>query len=342
MRYGIVADRVFTSHRPAAPHPERPERIEAILSGLEKCTLPGPWVRVSPRRAEEEWILRVHAQQHLERIRETAGAGNVLLDPDTYTCSESFETALLAAGSTVELCKKILSRELDAGCALVRPPGHHAESSRAMGFCLFNNVAVAAQWALDQFGLERVAVVDFDVHHGNGTQQIFYSRADVLYISSHQYPFYPGTGHFSETGSGRGRGLTVNFPLSAGVGNGFYHSLYEQLVAPVLMSFRPQMIFVSAGFDAHGSDPLAGMALTEDGFVDLTNILNGVAGQVCEGRILYVLEGGYDLKALAASVVAMISTTLSPRQVDISPASPTQFSRYRELLQEAVLERWEL
>ncbi|HSR70399.1 MAG TPA: histone deacetylase [Acidobacteriota bacterium] len=310
MNYGIVLDLAFTDHAVPPGHPERPDRIRSIVNSLQSWPRLEELKRIDPRPAREEWIEAVHGASHLARISGTQGRSHVQLDPDTHTGPHSYEVALLAAGSAVDLTERLLQGRIDCGFVLARPPGHHAESARAMGFCLFNNVAVAAQWALRQEGLERVAVVDFDVHHGNGTQEIFYSRSDVLYISTHQHPLYPGTGAFQERGRGQGQGYTLNFPMPAGCGNDFYLSLFDDLLIPQLLNYRPDLILVSAGFDAHASDPLAGMKVDEAGFAQMCVRLNQASRRACKGRILYFLEGGYDLQALASSVRASIGATL--------------------------------
>jgi len=327
--YGIVIDPIFERHLTPAGHPEKPSRITALLQALENWNAPGPVTRVVPQRAQEEWILAVHAARHFEAVRETSGVDHRRLDADTSTSADSFDVAMAAAGSVIALLEGMGRGDLEGGFALVRPPGHHAQRDRIMGFCLFNNVAVAAQWAIDTKMARKVAVVDFDVHHGNGTQEIFYARSDVLYLSTHQYPFYPGTGHFSETGSGAGEHFTVNFPLQAGTGDHFYCTLFEEPAAAVLRRFEPELILVSAGYDAHHLDPLGGMSLTTAGFGRITNLLNQVAREVCPGRILYVLEGGYNLKALAEAVLQTIDTTLKPQSFSIPPVQEEAYRRYR-------------
>jgi acetoin utilization deacetylase AcuC-like enzyme len=319
MKYGVIVDRVFMEHENPPGHPERPERIEALLPVID--ALGDRIARYPPVGLDDSVLARVHRPEHVDEVRRTAGRPPVAFDPDTYAGEESHETARLAAGSAVRLVDLLFQGEIEAGMLLARPPGHHAESGRAMGFCLFNNVAVATQWALDRGIADRVAVVDFDVHHGNGTQEIFYGRRDVLYMSSHQYPFYPGTGAFGEIGMGEGAGFTVNFPVSAGRGNSFFAPLYREMVVPILRQYRPDLILVSAGYDAHVRDPLAGMKMTDGGFGRLAVVLNETAGEVCRGRILYILEGGYDLEALAGSVTATIEATLEPGQW-LSPEGP--------------------
>jgi acetoin utilization deacetylase AcuC-like enzyme len=262
----------------------------------------------APRDASREELLRVHAPAHVDRIAATAGR-TVRFDADTQAGPRSAAAALRAAGAAVEAVEQVLDGRLDRALCLVRPPGHHAEADRAMGFCLFNNVAVAAAHALSR-GLSRVAVVDFDVHHGNGTQHSFDEDPRLLYVSSHAFPFYPGTGALDERGRGRGRGFTVNLPLPPGMGDGEYARLYRDLVEPIGRAFDPELVLVSAGFDAWGGDPLAPMALTERGYSELAAVCLDLARGSAHGRAVFVLEGGYDLSGLAAAGAAVTQALL--------------------------------
>jgi acetoin utilization deacetylase AcuC-like enzyme len=265
---------------------------------------------VAPRSASPEQLGRVHDANHLMRMREAAGA-SVAFDPDTYTSPETYEVARLAAGAGIDAVERVLEGTRHGrALVLARPPGHHAEREQAMGFCFYNNTAVAAAHARS-LGTERVAVVDFDVHHGNGTQQIFESDPTVLYVSVHQFPFYPGTGEADEVGVADGRGFTVNVPLQVGAGNADYEVVFREIVLPVLRAFKPGLLIVSAGFDAHERDPLAGMRLTTEAFAAMTGDLRGVAEACCGGRIVMLTEGGYDLKALMESLQAVVDV-LSP------------------------------
>lgn len=260
---------------------------------------------VAPRAATTEQLARVHDPEYLRRIAETAGS-SVQLDPDTFTSPETYDVAHLAAGAAVEAVERVLSRPHTRALALVRPPGHHAERNRAMGFCIYNNVAVAAAHAR-ALGVPRVAVVDYDVHHGNGTQHMFDEDPAVLYVSTHQHPFYPGTGDATETGQSDGRGFTVNVPLEVGSLNEDYRVVFAEVILPVLRAFRPGLILLSAGFDAHERDPLAGMRLTTPAFAAMTDDLRAVADEHCEGRLVAVTEGGYDLRALGDSLRAVVN-----------------------------------
>lgn len=298
----FTSDR-FADHLTPPGHPERAERAETMQIVAAEFRRRGGRV-VEPRAATEDEIARIHDRSYIGLVRETAGRA-VALDADTFTSPDSYDVALLAAGAAVNAVDAVLdggarSRAL----VMVRPPGHHAEQQRAMGFCLFNNVAIAAAHARAR-GLARVAIVDYDVHHGNGTQWSFYDDPTVLYISSHQFPFYPGTGAANEVGAGAGLGFTVNFPLEAGATDVDYDEVYASAIG-VVRQFGPQLILVSAGFDAHEDDPLGGMRVTTAGFARLTALLGRAADEACDGRLVAVTEGGYDLKALAGSLEGAI------------------------------------
>ena len=307
-RVGLYDDPVFREHDSGRGHPERPERLDAVRRGIREAGLEERVHVLAPRRATREELLRVHAADHVALVESTSGS-TFRFDPDTQAGPRSCEAAVLAAGAVADAVDRILEGSLDRAFCLVRPPGHHAESNRAMGFCLFNNVAVGAAHALAK-GLESVLVIDFDVHHGNGTQEIFYEERRVLYISSHAFPFYPGTGAIDEVGEGPGRGFTVNLPLPNGCGDAEYAHVYREIVGPVGRAFDPQLVLVSVGFDPHAADPLAGMAVTEAGFAELARICLTTATGAAGGRAIFVLEGGYDLAALAASSAAVLRTIL--------------------------------
>jgi len=260
---------------------------------------------VAPRAASDTQLSRVHDEDYLRRVAATSGRSTAL-DPDTFTSPESVRVAHLAAGAAIEAVERVMGGRQRRALALLRPPGHHAERNRAMGFCLYNNAAVAAAHARS-LGAHRVAVVDYDVHHGNGTQHIFEADPNVLYVSLHQYPFYPGTGAAKEIGTGNGLGFTVNVPLEVGAMNEDYRLVFANVVDPVLRAFKPELLIVSAGFDAHEHDPLAGMRLTAEAFGAMTHDLRAVADECCGGRLLALAEGGYDLKALRDSLQAVIA-----------------------------------
>lgn len=298
----FTSDR-WADHLTPPGHPERVERAEVMQVVASDFRRRGGAV-VEPRAATEDEIARIHAREHIALVRETAGRA-VALDPDTFTSPETYDVARLAAGAAAGAVEHVLGGGRGTrALAMVRPPGHHAERNRAMGFCLFNNIAIAAAHARAR-GVARVAVVDYDVHHGNGTQRSFYQDPSVLYISSHQFPFYPGTGAADEVGLGAGAGFTVNFPLEAGGTDADYERIYGAAVT-VLRQFRPQLILISAGFDAHADDPLGGMRVTTSHFGRLTALIAAAADDCCEGRVVAVTEGGYDLAALAGSLRSVI------------------------------------
>jgi acetoin utilization deacetylase AcuC-like enzyme len=288
----LISSPRFEEHVTPPGHPERPERAHVFDVVASAFRQRGGTV-VDPVTATREQLARVHSDEHLDRIAATAGKPS-MLDPDTFTSPESHEIALLAAGATVQAAEHAL-RTRDVAFALVRPPGHHAERNTAMGFCLYNNVAVAAAQAIAS-GLARVAIVDIDVHHGNGSQWMFYEDPRVLYVSSHQFPFYPGTGAAGDVGRGHGAGFTVNIPLEAGATDADYDLVYRTIATPVLTQFAPQLTLISAGFDAHEADPLASMRMSAAGFMRIVRRLKAAALQ--SGALALVTEGGYDLHAL--------------------------------------------
>jgi acetoin utilization deacetylase AcuC-like enzyme len=294
----LTSDR-FADHLNPPGHPERLERAEVMQVVAAEFRRRGADVR-EPRPATEAELARVHDREYISLISETAGRATAL-DADTFTSPDSYEVALLAAGAAIGCVDHVLGGRGRRGLAMVRPPGHHAERNRAMGFCLFNNIAVAAAHAR-ALGLGRVAIVDFDVHHGNGTQWSFYDDPSVLFISSHQHPYYPGTGAAGDVGNGAGKGFTVNLPLGAGSTDADYELVYAKVALPILSQFRPSLVLISAGFDAHMDDPLAGMRLTASYFGHLTAAICRIADECCAGRVVAITEGGYDLAALAESL----------------------------------------
>lgn len=292
----VVSSPRFADHGTPVGHPERPERGETLARVAAAYKVKGGEV-VEPRPASDEDLLRVHTQEHVNAMVATRGKAT-MIDEDTFTSPESEDVARLAAGA---VCVGV-DRALDGpagsrALGLVRPPGHHAEADRAMGFCLYSNIAVGAAYARAR-GCGKVAIVDYDVHHGNGTQWIFYEDPTVLFVSSHQFPFYPGTGAASETGRGAGVGFTLNVPLTIGTKDAEIERLYAEQVLPALRAFRPDLLMISAGFDAHEQDPLGQLRLTTAGFGRLTRMLLDVADEVCAGRTVIVTEGGYDLQAI--------------------------------------------
>jgi acetoin utilization deacetylase AcuC-like enzyme len=322
----VFASERFAEHQTPPGHPERPERADAMDVIANRWRTRGAEV-VAPAPASREALARVHDEEYLDLIEQTSGRA-MQLDPDTYTSPESYEIARLAAGAAIDAVNRVTSGAQRTAMALVRPPGHHAERDRAMGFCLYNNVAVAAAHARAN-GAARVAIVDYDVHHGNGTQHIFDADPGVLYVSTHQYPFYPGTGAAGETGHGDGRGFTVNLPLEVGAVDEDYQYVFDRVVLPVVRQFAPELLLVSAGFDAHERDPLGGMRVTTPSFAAMTMALRAVADECCQGRIVCVTEGGYDLQALAASIDAVLETLSGPVSDPRWPASGISSMRGR-------------
>jgi acetoin utilization deacetylase AcuC-like enzyme len=294
----------FADHLTPPGHPERVERFEVMQVVAAEFRKRGGAV-LEPRAASDEEIGRIHDADYVSLIRETAGRA-VALDPDTYTSPESYEVARLAAGAAVSAVEHVLrGGEGTRAFAFVRPPGHHAERNRAMGFCLFNNIAIAAAHASAR-GLDRVAIVDYDVHHGNGSQWSFYGDHSVLFISSHQYPYYPGTGAADEVGTAAGKGFTITLPLAAGATDADFDLVYTRIALPVLRRFKPQLILLSAGFDAYVDDPLAGMRMTVAGFERLTGAIAAVSSECCGGKIVAVTEGGYHVTGLGDGLRAAI------------------------------------
>jgi len=303
---GIVKDEKYIDHRPGAGHPESHHRLEVIYAMLEGSDMKGKFKEVPVRRAEKNELTLVHLPGYVDMVASTAGKDFTRLDLDTTTSAGSYEAALLAAGGFCQAISMVVSGELDNAFALVRPPGHHAEADRGMGFCLFNNVAVGARYAQEALNLKRILIIDWDLHHGNGTQHSFEQDPSILYFSTHQYPYYPGTGGYNEVGMGKGEGFTVNVPLSMGYGDGEYAGIFEKVLKPVALEFDPDLILVSAGFDIHGNDPLGGMRVTPEGFAALTSAIMNIADSCCDGRVVITLEGGYDLNGLRESVKAVL------------------------------------
>ncbi|HUY18981.1 MAG TPA: histone deacetylase [Candidatus Binataceae bacterium] len=320
LRTALVTDRRYLNHHPGRVHPERPERVEAMIEMAEGLTRDG-LTFLPPREATLDELELCHERDYIASVARTAGLDRYAFDADTTTSPESYRTALLAAGGVLTAAEAVLEGVVDNGFAIVRPPGHHALPARAMGFCLFNNVAIAAAWLIQRRGLKRVAVIDWDVHHGNGTQDMFYYSADVLYASTHQFPHYPGTGSIDEIGEGPGEGFTVNVPMPATFGDPEYLRAFDELIIPICREFKPEFVLVSAGFDCHFRDPLASMRVTENGFLAMTRRIKRLAAECCESRMVAVLEGGYDLKALADSGQAVIEELGREADEPIAPAA---------------------
>jgi acetoin utilization deacetylase AcuC-like enzyme len=337
-RVGLYDDPVFREHDAGAGHPERPQRLEALRLGLRQAGLEDDLALVSPRPASREELLRAHTAAHVDLVASTEGRC-CRFDPDTQAGPRSYVAALCAAGAVVDAVDRVLDGTLDRAFCAVRPPGHHATADRAMGFCLFNNVAVGAARALAR-GLRRVAIVDIDVHHGNGTQAIFWAEPRVLYVSSHQYPLYPGTGAMDEVGEGLGKGFTVNLPMPAGLGDGEYGHVYRTIVEPIGRAFDPELVLVSAGFDAHRNDPLAGMDLTDAGFAELADVCVGIAGGAAGGRLVAVFEGGYDPHAVAGAAAAVVGRLLDRPHAGPEPSAKPVAERLVESYRKTQASLW--
>lgn len=337
-RTGIVKDDRYMDHVMDLGHPESPERLRVIYKMLEEPEMRGLFQEIKPRPATREELEWIHAPAYIDQVAKTAGKPYYRLDMDTSTCAKSYETALLAVGGLLELIRAVMEGGLKNGFALIRPPGHHAERDRAMGFCLFNNVAIGAKYAMNQFSLDRTLIVDWDVHHGNGTQNSFYEDPQVLYVSTHRYGFfYPGTGSANEVGRGKGLGFTVNIPLSTGAGDAEFIALFEKLIKPIALEYRPQLVLVSAGFDTYYDDPLGGMEVTEKGFARMTQILMEVAEATAQGRLVITLEGGYDVSGQGRSVKAVLkelAQVSSLDKVDFLEKQKDPYSRVGGLIQQ--------
>ena len=336
MSVALLYDELFLNHRdPVYSHPECPERLIAVQGALLRADMRARTSNRTPRAATAEEITRVHDAAYYDRVQREVPGEEGHLDPDTFFSGGSWDAALHAAGGAVDLAVDVLQGKdgLTSGMALVRPPGHHAEANRAMGFCIFNNVAVAAEAALAA-GAKRVAILDWDVHHGNGTQHSFEQRKDVLYLSTHRYPFFPGTGSHREIGKGEGEGFTVNVPLPGGCTDAEFVSAFDQIVCPVITQYAPDLLLVSAGFDAHEEDPLGGMAVSDDGFRVLSRKVRQVAEQVCDGKMVALLEGGYDVEALGRVIVGLLDEWLADELGDPEQLAPSDHPEIGKLLEE--------
>jgi len=315
MKVGFVYDPIYLQHD-TGQHVENAKRLGAIISHLEQTQLKQQLTPIKARPASIEELSLVHHKEYISHIQEVAEKGGGWLDADTVMSPRSYEAACYAAGGIIKATEAVMNGEVASAFALVRPPGHHATYQRAMGFCLFNNVAIATKYALAKYGLEGIAIIDFDVHHGNGTHDAFYDNPQVLYISTHQYPFYPGTGSIEETGRGEARGTTINIPLPAGCGDAQYSSVFEHIIAPATSRFNPQLILVSAGYDPHWAEELAMMQVSVSGFAQMVRIIKGLADELCNGRLVFSLEGGYNLSALASSVKATFDVLLDNTPIE--------------------------
>jgi acetoin utilization deacetylase AcuC-like enzyme len=300
-----VIDSRYQAHSASPNHPEGPSRIEALLELVADYRRDG-LVKIEPRFATRAELLANHARELVDEVEATAGKDLCVFDADTQANASTFETARLATGGLLAVLDAIMEGKADNGFALVRPPGHHAEVDRVTGFCFFNNIAIGAKYLQNKYGLERILIIDWDVHHGNGTQRSFYASGDVMYVSTHQYPHYPGTGAAGDVGAADGMGYTVNLPFPPGYGDAEYAEVFGRIVEPIGRQFKPDFVLISAGFDCHRLDPLGDMRVTAEGFARMTKGLLSVAGECCAGRCAAVLEGGYSLEGLKEGVKSVL------------------------------------
>lgn len=316
---GLVWGEIFKKHlEGVSTHPEKWQRLKAIYDTLSQKGIADKCIEIPLRKATEDEIMSVHGSDYYDMVKQTEGVQMGSLDVDTWTTDKSFEAALIAAGSGVDLVDRVYSGELDNGFVIARPPGHHAVTHRSMGFCIFNSIAIAAEHLVRNKNAKKIAIVDYDVHHGNGTNNTFSHRNDVLYISTHQMPLFPGTGYMSDMGAGEGEGDSVNIPLRTGLDNKDFFDLYTHLVVKILEQYQPEIILVSSGMDIHKDDPIGGMRTTTDGIAEIGQILIDCAEKLCNGKIAFFLEGGYDLDALSTATYKTMQILLGQKRFDVT------------------------
>jgi acetoin utilization deacetylase AcuC-like enzyme len=334
LQTGYVFDPIFLKHD-LESHPETAKRLKAITGKLEISELFSSLIKISSRPASLNEILVCHSSEYINKVKEFCSKGGGFLDPDTYANKFSFDAASIAVGSVLNLTEAVVNNKIKNGFALLRPPGHHALSESAMGFCIFGSVAIAAKTALKFPGIKKAAIVDIDVHHGNGTQALVENDPDILFISTHQFPFYPGTGAINETGSGKAKGIVINIPLNAGTSDKSFEIIYSEIIIPSLKRFKPDIIFVSAGYDSHWDDPLANMGLSLTGYSWISKSLVEIANELCSGKIIFALEGGYNLNVLETGVLNSIKALLGKDDFEdsIGP-SPYQDKDISKLISE--------
>ncbi|TDI34416.1 MAG: histone deacetylase [Acidobacteria bacterium] len=333
MTTGVVFTEDFKKHDTGRRHPESAGRVDAVARALRDPSLTDKLELLEPRRAEREEILLVHWDRLYEEVLESAGKKRTLLDSDTVASADTAEVAHLAVGAVLTAIEAVMDRTVQNAFAFPRPPGHHAKPDKAMGFCVFNNVAIAARYAQKRYQLERILILDFDVHHGNGTQKVFYTSPEVLFLSTHELGNYPGTGDLGELGKEEGEGFTLNVPMPPGMGDPEFLRIFRDVVVPVGLEFAPELILVSAGFDAHRDDPLGGMNLTRDGYAGITHEILRLAEGTCEGKVVFALEGGYDLHALEKSIVSTLAVMTGeqmPESADFEKAAEELVSEVRQ------------
>ena len=318
LKTGIVKGDIFLRHIPDESCPDTPKRLSSLYSMLNDPDMQGMFVDVPLQKAQKKDILLFHTHEYFKKISATKGKDFIVLTADTHACEDSFDAALYATGGLLAAISQVAANKLDNAFALIRPPGHHAEKSRAMGYCLFNHVAIGAIFAQKRLNLGRILIIDWDLHHGNGTQHAFERDPSVLFFSIHQAGLFPGTGSFVETGAGAGEGYTINLPIPKGYGDAEYASIFESLLVPVAEQFAPELILVSAGFDTHKDDPMGGMQMTAQGFAGMTASIKKIADKACNGKIVMSLEGGYNYHALSESIKAVLKEMAGVTCCDVS------------------------
>ncbi len=330
MKIGYIYDPIYLQHD-TGYHVENSARLTTTMSYLEKTGLLTQLKAIKPRAATVDEIAAVHDRQYIAYLEYVAKKGGAWLEVDTVMSSKSYDAAVYAAGGVIVATDEVMESKVKNAFALVRPPGHHATLDRAMGFCIFNNIAIAAKYALSRYKLDRIAIIDFDVHHGNGTQDAFNSDPRVLYVSTHQYPHYPGTGAAEDTGAPEGKGTILNIPLPAASGDNEYSTVFEKIIVPVVRRYQPQLIMVSAGYDIHWADELAQMQVTTTGIASMVRIIKQLADELCQGKLVLTLEGGYHLEALSTSIKATFDVLLDKKESKISWARRNAVLRIRIL-----------
>jgi len=328
MRTGVIYDPVYLEHE-TGEHPENSSRLSSIMSYLEESSLTSQLVPIAPRAATIDELSLIHHISYIDYIRSICDYGGKCIDSDTIVSPHSYTAAIFAAGGAITAAESVMEGNVDNAFALVRPPGHHATPREAMGFCIFNNIAIAAKYIISKYGLERIAIIDFDVHHCNGTQIAFESKPEVLCVSIHQHPLFPGTGRIDETGSGKAMGTNVNIPLPPRCGDSEYELAFKQIIVPVVKRYQPQLILVSAGFDAHWADTISSMQVSVKGFFRMMSIIKYLAEEECNNRLAAVLEGGYHLDALRASVKATFDVLIG-NDYTKDPLGPSPYQSTRE------------
>jgi acetoin utilization deacetylase AcuC-like enzyme len=335
----VVKDHRYARHLEGVLHLESPKRLMAFETLLRHPSLADKWVAVKPRPATTHEIAWVHSAEYIQQVKQTSGKGLFSFDTDTQTTARSYETALLAAGGVFTLLDKIQQGEADRGFAFVRPPGHHAERERALGFCIFNNTALGARYLKERYGVARIMIVDIDAHHGNGIQAAFYDSDDVLYVSMHQFPGFPGTGKMGDMGIGKGSGFNVNIPLEKGRGDRDFARIVWQLVYPIACEYQPEIMLIPCGFDLYLHDRLAGMRCTPDGYALLTRLLIETAEATCQGRIAFIAEGGYSIKGIRECGLRVLEelcevSTLSNKALQkVKTSNPSKFSTLKKVIE---------